>query len=152
MAKKTEAEKNIERQNLRNVYEPEIAAMKNKKDILKSKIEYLSLQKIDLDNKLQTIGDEYLNFKAVIDQATIKYTDYNDLKGNFMDYVDTETEAIIGHGDICMSNMNLAGMVAETAVSELEKKIKQLQSDLDHLTTEISNTQILFDIVLSRIV
>lgn len=152
MGKKTESEKNVERQNLRNVYEPNIKAMRGQRDALVSEIEHLTIQKILLDSNVQTMDDQYLELKKVIDVATITYSSYDDLQGNYMDYVVTETEAITGHGDNCLKKMNTAGMVAKTAQEKLNKKIDDLRSDLTSLLRDLSDTQILFQNALNSIV
>lgn len=152
MGKKTEAEKNVERQNIKNIYEPNIKAMRGQRDALVSEIEHLTMQKIFLDSNVQSMNEEYLDFKKVIDVATVKYSDYDALKGNFMKYVQSETEAITGHGDTCIGKMNHAGMVADVAQTKLDKKIENLRSDLTNLLREISDAQILFQNALNSIV
>jgi hypothetical protein len=152
MVKKTEAEKSLERQNIRNVYEPHINAMRKQRDTLVSEIEHLTMQKILLDSNVQTMNEEYLDLKKVVDIATAKYADYDELKGNFMKYVKSETEAITGHGDTCIGKMNHAGMVADVAKTKLDKKIEDLRSDLTNLLREISDAQILFQNALNSIV
>lgn len=152
MAKKTEAEKNRERQNIRDVHEANIKIMRDRSSALVSEIEHLTMQKIFLDNNIQVMNEQYLDFKKVIDVAISKYTSYDDLKGNFMDYIESETEAITGHGDNCLTNMNLAGMIAETAQTKLDKKIEHLKSELTSLLREISDAQILYQNALNLIV
>ncbi|MGX7201527.1 hypothetical protein BCR22_10610 [Enterococcus plantarum] len=152
MAKKTEAEKNVERQNLKNVYEPNIRAMKSQRDSLVSEIEHLKMQKIFLDSNIQTMDSQYLELKKVVDFASSKYSNYDDLEGKYMKHVRSETDSITAHGDTCLTKMNHAGMVATAAQEKLNKKIETLQSDLTNLIREISDAQIQFQIALNSII
>lgn len=152
MGKKTEAEKNIERQNIKNAYEPNIKAMRSQRDDFVSEIEHLTMQKIFLDSNVQTMNEDYLEFKKVIDNAALNYSKYDELQGNYMDYVTNETEAIIGHGEVCLAKLNHAGMVADIAQNTLNKKIEDLRSDLTDLLRELSDTQIQFQNALNLII
>lgn len=98
MGKKTESEKNVERQNLRNVYEPEIRAMEANITSLTTEIEFLTMKKIFLDSNVTTLDTTHQNFRDLMNTNKNKFNeiDTEDLKGNYMVQVNAQASAVIG--------------------------------------------------------
>jgi len=154
MAKKTEAEKNVERQNIKNVYEPEIKAMESKITSLTTKIEFLTMKKIFLDSNVTSLDTTHGEFRDLMDVAKTKFdeVDTEDLKGNYMNGVNAQASAVVGDGKSAREAVKRAWDKSVTAQTKLDKKIETLRSDLSSTITDLTNTQFLFKQALNSIV
>ncbi|ALS36618.1 chromosome segregation ATPase [Enterococcus rotai] len=154
MAKKTEAEKNVERQNIKNVYQPEIRAMESKITSLTTKIEFLTMKKIFLDSNITSLDTNHGELRDLIDTSKNKFdeVDTEDLKGNYMNGVNAQASALIGDGTTAKEAVKRAWDKGIKAQTKLDKKIETLRSDLSSTITDLTNTQFLFKQALNSIV
>ncbi|WP_086314734.1 hypothetical protein A5821_002348 [Enterococcus sp. 7F3_DIV0205] len=154
MGKKTESEKNVERQNLRNVYEPEIRAMEANITSLTTEIEFLTMKKIFLDSNVTTLDTTHQNFRDLMNTNKNKFNeiDTEDLKGNYMVQVNAQASAVIGDGQSAREAVKRAWDKSIKAQTKLDKKIEKLRSKLSSTMTTLTETQFQFRQALNSII
>lgn len=139
-----------ERQRIKDVYEPGIKALQKKQTKLATKIDHLKIQKIFLDSNVESLNKIAESFPTILTEKKEEFSNESNLKGNYMEYIKTESEAIIGHGENL--KITVASAEAERVQTTLNKKIEDLQADLTSTITDIQNSTFLFQQALNSIV
>jgi hypothetical protein len=139
-----------ERQRIRDIYEPGIKALQKHQTKVATQIDHLKIQKIFLDSNVESLNEIAEAFPTTLSLKEEEFSSSSSLKGNYMKSIESEVEAIIGHGkNLQVRNSSLEAQRVQTT---LNKKIEELQADLTSTITDINNTNFLFQQALNSIV
>ncbi|MBO0424121.1 hypothetical protein [Enterococcus plantarum] len=128
----------LERQKVRDRYEPVIANMRGQRDDLVTEIEHLKLKKIFVDQHINSFNTLYEKYFKTIDLADKNLREKNSLKGNYMTDVKENMHLILEQGWRANRIIEDCELRMKDGQTKLNDRIDELQSQLSSTMTLIS--------------
>ncbi|MBP2099118.1 hypothetical protein [Enterococcus rivorum] len=137
MAKKDKA---LEKQKIRNRYNPSITSLRSKRDRLVEEIERLKLKQISVEHNIVSFNSQYEEYGTMMDTADKNLKDPKSLKGNFMLNVNENMHLhILDKGFRVKKIMEDCQGRMKDGQKKLEEKIEELQSELNSTMIRIED-------------